>query len=64
MRLDILRQLLLKCGADVHVRNDEALRYASMGRHTEIIKLLLKEGADIHADNDEALKLASENGHT
>jgi hypothetical protein len=32
--------LLLSAGADVHVRNDEALRWASKNGHLEVVKLL------------------------
>ncbi|MEK0338334.1 MAG: ankyrin repeat domain-containing protein [Nitrosopumilus sp.] len=56
-------ELLLKCGADVHADNDEALKWASFYSYLNIIKLLLKYGADIHANDDEALQVASRNGH-
>jgi hypothetical protein len=54
---------LVKAGADIHAENDEALRYASLNGHVEVVKLLLEAGADVHAYNDESLRLASIKGH-
>jgi len=51
-------------GADVHAREDWALRWASNNGHTEVVRLLLDNGADVHADEDYALRWASNNGHT
>jgi len=59
-----MAKLLLDNGADVHARDDDALRYASLNGHTDIVKLLIDNGADIHACNDDALILASYYGHT
>jgi hypothetical protein len=55
---------LLDAGADVHTRDDYALRLASLNRHTEVVKLLLDVGADVHAYNDAALRWASAKGRT
>ena len=50
--------------ADIHARNDSALRSAVVIGDTEIVKLLLDRGADIHAENDWALRGAAVNGRT
>ena len=57
-------QALIDEGADIHVDNDYAFRYASFNGHTEVVKVLLANGADIHADNDYAFRNASRYGHT
>ena len=54
---------LLNAGADVHARDDYALRWASNNGHTEVVKVLLDAGADVHAYHDGALLWASEEGH-
>ena len=48
---------MLKCGANVRVDNDYALRWASYNGHYETVKVLLENGADVHVDNDESLKV-------
>jgi ankyrin repeat protein len=45
-------------GADIHYRNDKALRWASEHGHLGVVKYLISKGADIHAENDQALYLA------
>jgi hypothetical protein len=55
--------VLLAAGADVHTRDDFALRWASANGHVEVVKVLLATGADVHARDDDALQLASANGH-
>jgi ankyrin repeat protein len=57
-------QTLLAHGADVHARNDHALRRAADTGHTETVKVLLAAGADIHAIDDQALRWAAEGGCT
>ena len=54
---------LIKEGADVHARDDYALRLASEYGHLETAKFLIENGADVHARDDEALRWASERGH-
>ena len=54
---------LLKCGADVHAKDDYALRYAASDGHVETVKVLLENGADVHVSNNYALRWASYNGH-
>jgi len=53
----------IAAGADVHARDDYALRLASNYGHVEVVQLLLDAGADVHAENDLALRWASGNGH-
>jgi ankyrin repeat protein len=56
-------KLALKNGANVHAKNDYALRWASGNGHKDVVELLLKNGVNVHADNDDALRWASANGH-
>ena len=60
-QLELLR-LLVKQGADIHARNNYALRRAAYKGHLEIVKFLVKQGADIHALNDYALRRAACSG--
>ena len=53
----------LKLGANIHVENDYALRWASAHGHLEVVKYLVEQGAKIHADNEFALTWASGNGY-
>ncbi len=57
-------EALLKHGADIHDKNDGALRMAAYNGRTDVLRLLLNSGADIHAKNDEALRFAAYYGHT
>ncbi|KAJ7291257.1 ankyrin repeat-containing domain protein [Mycena rebaudengoi] len=45
-------RFLLDSGADVHVRNNGALREAAKRGHTEVVQLLLENGANINAANE------------
>jgi ankyrin repeat protein len=56
-------KLALKNGADIHARNDGALRLASENGHKNVVEFLLKNEADVHADSDIALRWASEYNH-
>jgi hypothetical protein len=56
-------KILINRGADIHIDNDEAIRWASLNGHLEIVKFLFGKGADIHADNNCAIRMASKNGH-
>jgi ankyrin repeat protein len=49
---------LLRLGADVHTRNDAALRIASQDGNTVVVRELIQRGADVHANDDEALRTA------
>ncbi len=55
--------MMLSKGADIHARDDWALRLASFNGHLDVVKYLIEQGADIHADNDSALRWASDEGH-
>ena len=61
--IDIV-EILLAAGADVHVFDDGALRWAAEEGHANVVKLLLEYGADVHALSDNALRLAANNGHS
>ena len=50
-------------GADIHARNDKALRSAVYYGHLDVVKFLVKKGADIHNWGDWALQWAAANGH-
>ena len=54
---------LVNQGADIHIRNEEALRWAANNGYLDIVKYLVSQGADIHAKNDEALRYAISNGY-
>ena len=56
-------KLLVEAGADIHAKDDQALRRASEYGHLEVVKYLVGRGADIHALDDWALRRASEYGH-
>lgn len=56
-------KLLLENGANVHSKNDWALKSASRIGHTEAVRILLEHDANIHADDNYALRWASERGH-
>ena len=61
-RLDVVKHLI-ECGADIHIRDDEALRCASRVGRLDVVKYLVECDADIHACNDSTLIWASINGH-
>ncbi|KAJ7291164.1 ankyrin repeat-containing domain protein [Mycena rebaudengoi] len=50
-RLQLVR-LLLNKGADVHVRNDGALRAAHKAGYTEVMQLLVENGANVNAADE------------
>ena len=53
---------LLRCGVNLHAKNDYALRWAAENGHLEVVKCLVEHGADIHAYNEEALRFAASQG--
>ena len=56
-------KVLLAADADVHARDDYALREASYYGHIDVVRMLLAAGANVHAYDDYALLWASYNGH-
>ncbi|KAJ7291254.1 ankyrin repeat-containing domain protein, partial [Mycena rebaudengoi] len=62
-RLTHVRFLLDK-GADIHARNNGALRVASERGYIWVVQLLLSKGADVQAGNNGALRAASKRGYT
>jgi hypothetical protein len=55
--------VFLEQGADIHAKEDLALRQASKWGQLDVVKLLLDRGANIHSRNDGALHEASQEGH-
>lgn len=49
-------------GANIHAKDEAALRLAARNGHIDIVKFLVAQGADIHADDDDALRVAAEFG--
>jgi ankyrin repeat protein len=61
--LDVVKHLVEQ-GADIHARDNAALRWATLNGHLDVVKYLVEQGANIHAlDDDDALCWAAENGH-
>ena len=61
-KLDVVKYALSK-KADIHVLEDQPLRWASQDGHLDIVNYLVENGANIHAKNDHSLIKASGNGH-
>ena len=55
---------LLAAGANVHVEDDCALRWAACRGYTETVKALLAAGANVHVEDDCALRWAACRGYT
>ena len=49
-------QLLIQHGADVHARDDAALKAACVHGDVDVVEVLLQHGADVHAENDRVLR--------
>ncbi|KAJ3329207.1 hypothetical protein HDU93_001093 [Gonapodya sp. JEL0774] len=58
-----IMELLLSTGADVHTRNEHAIRCSARSGHTEAIRLLLHWGADLNPHANSALFVASGGGN-
>lgn len=56
-------KLLIRAGADIHIQNEDSLRWASTKGHLEVVELLVQLGADIHSLKDYSLREASRNDH-
>jgi hypothetical protein len=50
-------------GADIHVANDNALRWASHYGQPDVVDYLLANGANLHVKDDFPLRCASQLGH-
>ena len=62
--LEVVKYLVEKCGADVRVDNDYAVRGASQNGRLEMVKYLVEKcGADVKTCNNYAVQFASANGH-
>jgi hypothetical protein len=63
-KVETWRWLVEECNADIHVLNENALRWASNNGRLEVVKYLVEKcHADIHVDNEYAVRWASGNGH-
>ncbi|MHA1353556.1 MAG: ankyrin repeat domain-containing protein, partial [Candidatus Heimdallarchaeota archaeon] len=54
---------LVEQGADIHAKDDYALRWSAAYGHIDVVKYLVEHGADIHAEDDHAIQLSAENGN-
>ncbi|KAJ3328345.1 hypothetical protein HDU93_001511, partial [Gonapodya sp. JEL0774] len=61
-KLEVVR-FLLEHGADIHVKDDEALYMGVRSGQIEIVRILMSLGADVNAGNGKALEEASYSGH-
>jgi len=62
INLELIKELVNE-GANIHAKDDLALRWAVYYGHLEIVKFLVSVGANIHTINDYPLQSAAENGH-
>ena len=53
----------IKRGADIHSRDDWALRFASQHGHLEMVIYLIENGANVNAQDDFSLRESIRNGH-
>ena len=56
-------KLLISQGADIHAKNDYALRLSAEKGYLEIVQYLVNNGANIHAQDDETLRFSAYYGH-
>jgi ankyrin repeat protein len=54
---------IVSIGADIHVQDDYAVRWASAHGHLDVVKYLVSVGSDIHAHCEYAFRLASAQGY-
>ena len=57
-----IAKILVKCGANIHYKNDMPLRDAVKISNIELVEFLLEHGAKANANNSEALWLAAKQG--
>jgi len=60
--LEIVKYLV-KNGADVRAKNDEALKWFVKNKNLNVVKYLVENGADVRAKNNEALRCSELNGY-
>jgi len=60
IQLEVVK-FLVENGANIHAKNDHALKLAAANGHFEIVKYLIVKGANFHALNDQALRYAQKN---
>ena len=60
---DDLVSRLLADGANVHAKNDVAIRMAAQNGHRDVVRRLRNNGANVRANSDSALRWAAKNGH-
>ena len=53
----------LEYGADIHFKNDLAIKTAAKCGYLDMVKYLISKGADFHIDMETPLRYASLNGH-
>ncbi|MDY0270632.1 ankyrin repeat domain-containing protein [Trichloromonas sp.] len=56
--------IALKRGADIHHRDDYALRWSVNKGYYDIVKILLDNGANVNVSNNQPIRVADMYGHT
>ena len=57
---------LIENGADIHAKDDQALRLSAFNGHLDVVKYLVENGADVHASDNAyyiALHISALRGH-
>jgi ankyrin repeat protein len=54
---------LVEQGADIHAKNDGALKWSAAKGCLEVVKYLVEQGADIHSEDEHALRYSARNGN-
>jgi ankyrin repeat protein len=60
--LDVVKYLIEQ-GADIHAKNNEALRNSAEKGDLDIVKYLVEHGAAVHSIEDYALRYSAVKGH-
>lgn len=61
--IEIVKFLVEKRGANIHIAKDEPFRNSALNGHLPVLSFLFHAGANIHASEDDALRKASSKGH-